>query len=406
MRTAVALTLRPATAPAPAQDPQDPTALAADVEGVAFPYWEDRFGWRSTGARTDSVDGRTVRTVFYARGHQWIGYAIASGSAPRVSGGIARTRGGTVYRFLAEDGSRVVTWRRGGHLCVVSGHGVSDATLMALASWDTGRSTPERAARLRHRADPAAARPSARPPRARARRARRRAARHPARAARSPARAPGSARSAASSSCSCGSVMRSCASSSSTQQQDVDVDRARAVAHRALAAAELPLQALDRVEQLQRLERRCAHAHARVQERRLVEYLADGVGVVGARAARAPRRRRPAARRRPPADARGARRRWSRARADRSRPRLRSRMLAGRTAASGARRLQARGDGLLAHRLGERHQPRQRSDHHGEVARSGPARRGAAGRCPRAPCRRRSARKISACAPSVSSSSV
>jgi hypothetical protein len=138
LRTAVALTLRPATAPAPAQDPQDPTALAADVEGVAFPYWEDRFGWRSTGARTDSVDGRTVRTVFYARGHQWIGYAIASGSAPRVSGGIARTRGGTVYRFLAEDGSRVVTWRRGGHLCVVSGHGVSDATLMALASWDTG----------------------------------------------------------------------------------------------------------------------------------------------------------------------------------------------------------------------------------------------------------------------------
>jgi hypothetical protein len=138
LRTAVALTLRAATAPAPAQDPQDPTELAADIEGVAFPYWEDRFGWRSTGARTDSVDGRTVRTVFYARGHQWIGYAIVSGSAPSVSGGIARTRGGTVYRFLTEDGARVVTWRRHGHLCVVSGHRVGDATLMALASWDTG----------------------------------------------------------------------------------------------------------------------------------------------------------------------------------------------------------------------------------------------------------------------------
>jgi hypothetical protein len=137
LRTAVALTLRPATAPAPAQDPQAPTELAADVEGIAFPYWDDRFGWRSTGARTDSVDGRTVRTVFYARGHQWIGYAIVSGSAPSVGGGVARTRAGTVYRFLAEDGARVVTWRRDGHLCVVSGHGVSDATLMALASWDT-----------------------------------------------------------------------------------------------------------------------------------------------------------------------------------------------------------------------------------------------------------------------------
>jgi hypothetical protein len=136
LRTAVALTLRPATAPAPAPDPRHPGELAADIEGVAFPYWEDRFGWRSAGARTDSVDGRTVTTVFYARGHQWIGYAIVSGSAPSVSGGTTRTRGGTVYRFLAEDGARVVTWRREGHLCVVSGHGVSDATLMALASWD------------------------------------------------------------------------------------------------------------------------------------------------------------------------------------------------------------------------------------------------------------------------------
>ncbi len=137
LRTAVALTLRPATAPAPAQDLRHPAELAADVEGVAFPYWDDRFGWRSTGTRTDSVDGRTVRTVFYARGHQWIGYAIVSGGAPRVSGGVARTREGTVYRFLAEDGVSVVTWRRDGHLCVVSGHGVSDAALMALASWDS-----------------------------------------------------------------------------------------------------------------------------------------------------------------------------------------------------------------------------------------------------------------------------
>ncbi len=139
LHTAVALTLRPATAPAPAKDPRHPTELAADVEGIAFPYWDDRFGWRATGARTDSVDGRTVRTVFYARGHdQWIGYAIVSGGAPGVSGGVARVSGGTVYRFLAEDGARVVTWRRDGHLCVVSGHGVGDATLMALASWDSG----------------------------------------------------------------------------------------------------------------------------------------------------------------------------------------------------------------------------------------------------------------------------
>jgi len=32
-------------------------------------------------------------------------------------------------------GAPVVTWLRDGHLCVVSGHGVSGATLLRLASW-------------------------------------------------------------------------------------------------------------------------------------------------------------------------------------------------------------------------------------------------------------------------------
>ncbi|HSZ14598.1 MAG TPA: hypothetical protein VK790_11255 [Solirubrobacteraceae bacterium] len=139
LHKAVALTLRPATTGAPAQDPSNQTELAADVEGVSFPYWDDRFGWRATGARADRVAGREVRTVFYAAGHgQWIGYAIVAGSAPSVGGGVIRRRGGTSYRFLSEDGASVVTWMRDGHLCVVTGHGVSDATLMALASWQGG----------------------------------------------------------------------------------------------------------------------------------------------------------------------------------------------------------------------------------------------------------------------------
>lgn len=138
--TTVALTMRPATMAAPAQDPRNATELAADVEGVAFPYWEDRFGWRATGARTDRVDGRTVTTVFYARGHRWVGYAIVAGApAPHVGGGFVRERGGTSYRFLTEGGASVVTWLRDGRLCVVAGHGVNDATLMALASWDEHR---------------------------------------------------------------------------------------------------------------------------------------------------------------------------------------------------------------------------------------------------------------------------
>ncbi len=137
LHTTVALTMRPATMPAPTPDPRHATELAADVEGVAFPYWEDRFGWRATGARTDRVDGRAVTTVFYARGHQWVGYAIVAGApAPSVSGGLVRERAGTSYRFLDEAAASVVAWLRDGRLCVVAGHGVDDATLMALASWD------------------------------------------------------------------------------------------------------------------------------------------------------------------------------------------------------------------------------------------------------------------------------
>jgi hypothetical protein len=74
------------------------TQLATAVDGVTFPYWEDRFAWRSTGARTDRLDGRTVTTVFYAN--------------------------------------------RDGRMCVLSGKGVSGATLLALAGWSDDHPTP------------------------------------------------------------------------------------------------------------------------------------------------------------------------------------------------------------------------------------------------------------------------
>jgi hypothetical protein len=44
-------------------------------------------------------------------------------------------RGGVSYRMLSENGAAVVTWLRDRHLCVVSGRGVSSATLLRLASW-------------------------------------------------------------------------------------------------------------------------------------------------------------------------------------------------------------------------------------------------------------------------------
>jgi hypothetical protein len=132
-----ALTLLPSTAPAPPKSSSGRPELAASVDGVSFPYWEDALGWRSTGTRTDHVGGRQITTVFYtdSRGED-VGYAIVGGlPAPAVGGGQTTVRGGTTYRLQHVDGAPVVTWLRDGHLCVVSGSHVSSATLLALASW-------------------------------------------------------------------------------------------------------------------------------------------------------------------------------------------------------------------------------------------------------------------------------
>jgi hypothetical protein len=140
VQQAAALTLSPATMPAPAESKEHRAQLAAAVGGVAFPYWTERFGWRSSGARTDLLAGRSVTTVFYSNAEgRRIGYAIASGSAPTVHGGTVVRRWGVSYRVLTHGGASVVTWQRGGHLCVVSGRDVSAHTLLGLASWGSER---------------------------------------------------------------------------------------------------------------------------------------------------------------------------------------------------------------------------------------------------------------------------
>ena len=123
---------------APRESGMRHTQLAAAVDGIAFPYWEERFGWRSTGARHDRIGGRAVTTVFYPddRG-QRIGYAIVAGTpAPRLRPAARRVAHGTATGSRPSPEGASVTWQRDGHLCVVAGRGVSDATLLRLASWN------------------------------------------------------------------------------------------------------------------------------------------------------------------------------------------------------------------------------------------------------------------------------
>jgi hypothetical protein len=136
VQQAAALTLSGATGPAPSESRRDRSQLQVAVDGVPFPYWKERFGWRGIGTRSDVVAGRAVTTVFYANSvGQRVGYAIAAGAAPRTAGGTVVRRWGVSYRVLAHDGATVVTWQRDGHLCVMGGRGISARTLVSLASW-------------------------------------------------------------------------------------------------------------------------------------------------------------------------------------------------------------------------------------------------------------------------------
>lgn len=133
------VTLRPATLAAPRESHSDRGQLTAAVDGIRFPYWGDRFGWRATGSRVDHIGGHAVKTVLYTDGKgRTVGYAIVADTpAPSVGGsGEVKWRSGTAYRLSHVGGVNVVTWKRDGHLCIVAGRGVDGAKLLTLASWD------------------------------------------------------------------------------------------------------------------------------------------------------------------------------------------------------------------------------------------------------------------------------
>jgi hypothetical protein len=142
LRQTAAVTLSAATSGAPHESTIDRAALTAAVDGVSFPYWEDHFGWRSTGKRSDRIAGRRITTIFYADRHgRQVGYAIVSGlPAPRQPAGATAWRARVPYRLLNINGVTVVSWLRSGHLCVLSGRGVDGATLLRLASGAPRRS--------------------------------------------------------------------------------------------------------------------------------------------------------------------------------------------------------------------------------------------------------------------------
>jgi hypothetical protein len=138
---AVALTQRTPTGtarPHPLGRARVARTLDVSIEGIAFPAWRRRFGWRATGTRTVRIGGRRATAVYYAYRARPVtrtaGYAIVSGAPLAARGGEVVKRGRVRYRLLFVDGVPTVTWLRDGHTCVIAGPHLASSTLLALAS--------------------------------------------------------------------------------------------------------------------------------------------------------------------------------------------------------------------------------------------------------------------------------
>jgi hypothetical protein len=129
--------LRSATGSAPAESSHTPHLLAVSAAGIGYPYWGGKLGWKAVGARTDTVGGRTVTTVFYTDSRaRRIGYSIVAGDALAVPAGSAAVqRHGVSFHVVSRANPTVVTWREAGHTCILTARGVSAGTLMRLATW-------------------------------------------------------------------------------------------------------------------------------------------------------------------------------------------------------------------------------------------------------------------------------
>ena len=109
--------------------------LNLDIEAVYFPNWSRRFGWGAAGQRVDRLDGRTAVTVYYARRGQRIAYTIVAAPTLKLPQASTHSLNGVELQSFTMGERQVVTWRRAGHTCVLSGFGVSAAELSRLAAW-------------------------------------------------------------------------------------------------------------------------------------------------------------------------------------------------------------------------------------------------------------------------------
>ncbi len=133
---AATLATRGPTSQAPPPDPRAPEArLDQRVGRVYFPNWLKPLGWAAVGQRLDQLAGRPIVTVYYQGHYTTVAYSIVGGRALSPPAGKRVRVNGVPMRAFSINGRLVVSWRRGGHTCVLSGMGITATELEQLASW-------------------------------------------------------------------------------------------------------------------------------------------------------------------------------------------------------------------------------------------------------------------------------
>jgi hypothetical protein len=119
---AAQLALARPNAPAPAPDPGSTATVQAEIGGVRFPNYTYAWPrWRTAGARHDRVDGRDAMTVTYRGPEGDVGYTIVDGGPLDEPAGARQvTAGGLRLAVVRRGGATFVTWRRGGHTCILA----------------------------------------------------------------------------------------------------------------------------------------------------------------------------------------------------------------------------------------------------------------------------------------------
>jgi hypothetical protein len=129
----------PAQAP-PVPDPQDPSRrLGQAVDDIYFPNWAGDLGWRATGQRVDRLGDHRAVTVYYQSVQRRIAYTIVSAPALNQPAGANTELAGLQLHTVTLRGRQLVTWRRDGRTCVLSGAGIPAHQLQQLAGRTTTR---------------------------------------------------------------------------------------------------------------------------------------------------------------------------------------------------------------------------------------------------------------------------